>query len=188
MNRLLLTFLAAAAATSVSAAAVRNTFRIDLQGEKGLGLVYKTGSEGTSGTQASWLKDKKDTRLIVTGPVSQEWKEFSFTFVPKADGKVNLNLMSDNPKFLVSYDNIRVTGATIANGDFETAAQQGDRPDRWWPMGKPGFVKDAQGASGKNFVTCAHNDRWNQSIPCKAGEAVTVTFQAKLAEVSGTAK
>lgn len=188
MNRLLLTLLAAAAASSVSAAAVRNVFRIDLQGDKGLGMVYKNGSEGTTGSQAGWLKEKKDTRLIVTGPISQEWKEFSFTFVPKADGKVSLNLMSDNPKFQVSYDNIRVTGATIANGDFETAAKQADRPDRWWPMGKPGFVKEAQGGSGKNFVTCAHNDRWNQPISCKAGEAVTVTFQAKLAEAPKAAK
>lgn len=59
MNRLLLTLLAAAAASSVSAAAVRNVFRIDLQGEKGLGMVYKSGSEGTTGSQAGWLKEKK---------------------------------------------------------------------------------------------------------------------------------
>lgn len=188
MNRILVTLFAAIAATAVSAAPAGNRFRIDMQGEKGLGMVYKNGSEGTTGSQAGWLKEKKDTRLIVTGPISQEWKEFSFTFVPKADGKVSINLMSDNPKFQVSYDNIRVTGATIANGDFETAAKQADRPDRWWPMGKPGFVKEAQGGSGKNFVTCAHNDRWSQPISCKAGEAITVTFQAKLAEAPKAAK
>ena len=187
MNRILVTLFAAIAATAVSAAPAGNRFRIDMQGEKGLGLVYKSGSEVTSGSQALWLKEKKDTRLIVTGPISQEWKEFSFTFVPKADGRASINLMSDNPKFQVSYDNIRVTGATIANGDFETA-KQSDRPDRWWPMGKPGFAKEAQGGSGKNFVTCAHNDRWLQTFSCKAGEAVTVTFLARQAAVPKEAK
>ena len=187
MNRILVTLFAAIAATAVSAAPAGNRFRIDMQGEKGLGLVYKSGSEGTIGSQAGWLKEKKDTRLLVIGTITDEWKEFSFTFVPKADGRASINLMSDNPKFQVSYDNIRVTGATIANGDFETA-KQSDRPDRWWPMGKPVYVKDAQGASGKNFVLCAHNDRWNQSFPCKAGEAITVTFLAKRTEAPKTAK
>lgn len=188
MNKLLINLLAATAAVAVTAAPAGEKFRIDMQGEKGLGLVYKSGSEGTTGSQAGWLKEKKDTRLLVTGPVSAEWKEFSFTFVPKADGKVNLNIMSDNPKNFVAYDNFRVTGATLANGDFETAGKQPERPDRWWPMGKPAFVKDAQGASGRNFVVCAHNDRWNQSFACKAGEAITVTFLVKQAEAPKTAK
>ena len=117
MNRILVTLFAAIAATAVSAAPAGNRFRIDMQGEKGLGMVYKNGSEGTTGSQAGWLKEKKDTRLIVTGPISQEWKEFSFTFVPKADGKVSINLMSDNPKFQVSYDNIRVT-LDMVNGVY----------------------------------------------------------------------
>ena len=150
MNRILVTLFAAIAATAVSAAPAGNRFRIDMQGEKGLGLVYKSGSEGTSGSQAGWLKEKKDTRLIVTGPISQEWK--------------------------------------IAIGVFVTAAKLADRADRWWPMGKPGFAKEAQGGSGKKFVTCAHNDRWLQTFSCKAGEAVTVTFLAKLAEAPKAAK
>ena len=188
MKRLLLSLLAATAAAAVTAAPAGNQFRIDVQGEKGLGLVYKSGSEGTTGSQAGWLKEKKDTRLVVTGTITAEWKEFSFTFVPKADGRVNLNIMSNKPDTFVAYDNFRVTGATLANGDFETAGKQQDRPDRWWPMGKPVYVKDAQGASGKNFVLCAHNDRWNQSFPCKAGEAITVTFLAKRTEAPKTAK
>ena len=55
MNRILVTLFAAIAATAVSAAPAGNRFRIDMQGEKGLGLVYKRGSEGTSGSQALWL-------------------------------------------------------------------------------------------------------------------------------------
>ena len=60
------------------------------------GMVYKNGSEGTTGSQAGWLREKKDTRLIVTGPISQEGKEFSFTFVPKADGRASINLYAFN--------------------------------------------------------------------------------------------
>ncbi len=190
MKQLLLSLLAATAAAAVTAAPAgnQNQFRIDVQGEKELGLVYRSGSEGTTGSQAGWLKEKKDTRLVVKGAIADEWKEFTFTFVPKADGRARLEIMSDDIKFFVAYDNFRVTGATLANGDFETAGKQPDRPDRWWPMRKPVYVKDAQGASGKNFVLCAHNDRWIQSLPCKAGEAITVTFLAKRAETPKSAE
>ena len=153
-------------------------FRIDLQCKDASGgLVFKGGSEGISGGKAGWLKDKAETRLIVLGKASEQWQEKSFQFVPKKDGEVSVQLMADpvgKKRPFVAYDNIRVEGAVLANGGFET--YQPPRPNGWWSMGENCRVVGENAPEGKNYVEVSHNDRFFQHIKCKAGELVTVTF------------
>lgn len=169
-----LLFSALAMAAGLTAA----DFRIDVAGMKGVGLVARTASDGVTAGQAEWMGDRKDQRLVVTVKVSNEWKEYSFTFVPKKTGNVQLNLMSNSVKDMAACDGIRVSGSTLKNGGFEEVASSG-KPSGWQSMKAPRLVTDGKAGEGKNFVQVAHNDRWFQIIPCKEGEAVTVTFLAR---------
>ncbi len=153
-------------------------FRMDISGNNGVTMSPKSASEGVTVKQASWLKDKKDTRLCASVKVTNEWKEHSFTFMPKKSGKFTLNLMSASKKDQVSCDNIRIKGANILNGDFEKMHPK--RPQNWRQVGAEAkVVTDGTAQSGKNFVTVNHDNRWIQTINCKEGEAVTVTFCVK---------
>ncbi len=152
-------------------------FRIDVAGLKGVGMAARTASDGVTVRQAEWMGDRKDQRLVASVKVSNEWKEYSFTFVPKKTGSVQLNLMSDSVKDMAACDGLRVSGSTLKNGGFEEVSS--GKPSGWQSMQAPRLVTDGKAGEGKNFVQVAHNDRWMQTVPCKEGEAVTVTFFAR---------
>lgn len=143
-------------------------FRIDLLGSSG--LAPKEVSPGAAVTQAGWMGDKKDHRLLVIGEARKDWSEYSATFIAKENGKVSIQLMSNKKNDWSSYRQIRITGATLQNGDFSKLNEKG-KPTAWSSMGNPKIEE--------GFVTTAHNDRWMQSIDCKRGESVTITFQVK---------
>lgn len=162
----------------VAAGLTAADFRIDVAGLKGVGMAARSASDGVTVRQAEWMKERKDQRLVASVKVSNEWKEYSFTFVPKKTGNVQLNLMSNSVKDMAACDGIRVSGSTLKNGGFEEVASSG-KPSGWQSMKAPRLVTDGKAGEGKNFVQVAHNDRWFQIIPCKEGEAVTVTFLAR---------
>ncbi len=94
-------------------------FRIDLQALSNQGLVVKEVSPGLTGTQAEWLKGNKDRRLVVSGPADSEWREYTFTFLAKKGGKVQINLMSSNKKDQVSFRNLKLSGKSLSeDGPF----------------------------------------------------------------------
>ena len=155
-------------------------FRINISGVNGSTLKPVSASEGVVLQQASWLKQRKDQTLSCNAAVGKEWKQYSFTFMPKKTGKYTLAVMSSNEKFFASCDNITVEGATLKNGDFEELANNGE-PKYWVKMKKPSFAKSG-GVDNSKFVTTAHNDRWTQIISCTKGVEVKVTFYARSAK------
>ncbi len=164
----------------MAAALTAADFRIDLAGVKGVTMAPRSASDGVTVQQAGWMGDKKDQRLVATVKVTNEWKEYSFTFVPKKTGSIQLNLMSSSVKDMTACDGLRLSGAELKNGGFESVGASG-KPDGWQSMQKPRLMTGGKAAEGKNFVLIAHNDRWVQSIACKEGEPVTVTFFARSA-------
>ncbi len=151
-------------------------FRIDISGINGTTLAPVSVSEDVTLQQASWLKHKKDHAVSCTVGVSDEWKEHSFSFIPKKSGQFNFSLMSSSPTFFASCDNIVVTGATLKNGNFETL--NNGIPAGWYKVKNPGFSSTG-GVDGSKCVSTAHNDRWTQRINCQKGEVVTVTFSVR---------
>ena len=167
MKKLIFTILIFAVCAALSAA----EFRMDIQGVKGAALRPVSVSAGAAVAQSSWLGKRKDQRMSCTAAVTNDWKEFSFSFIPKNDGVYEINLMSDKKQNKVCCDEITVQGAEIKNGDFSQRDSKGGLA-AWRKIGKATFT-------GENFAVSTHDDRWVQTIKCRKGEKITVTFKAK---------
>jgi hypothetical protein len=87
------------------------------------------------------------------------------------------------------YDDFRVEGATLANGDFEEVGADGRVRgwncvmDRNWETGgeaRSGVVPlPGRAASGSHVAVTTHDHRVTQEIAVKKGRTVTVTFRAR---------
>ncbi len=167
MKKSLFTILIFAVCAVLNAA----EFRMDIQGYKGAALRPVSVSAGAAAAQASWLGKRKDQRMSCTAAVTDDWKEFSFSFIPKNDGVYEINLMSDKKQNKVCCGEITVQGAEIKNGDFSQRDSKGGLA-AWRKVGKASFTEE-------NFAVSTHDDRWVQTINCRKGEKITVTFKAK---------
>ena len=153
-------------------------FRIDLQVQKDIcGLAVDRGSEGVRIEKASWKKEKADCRLLITGKSGEKWEEKWAQFIPNEDCSVSVQLMSNSTKDYVAYDNIRIEGSSIGNGSFEQLNSKGN-PQGWYSMGKY-ILKNTDAADGKNCVEAFHNGRVLQTIKCKKGQPVKITFMVR---------
>ena len=117
------------------------------------------------------------------------WRDMSFSFVPKEDGVVILKLMgagirvpgSDTFIPVWTYmDDLRVTGATVSNGDFEPPGRN-SVPNGWRPDVRPGlWIHDSDlAASGRYFVKTSHNHRFAQELAVTGGQTVTVRVRTR---------
>ncbi len=176
MEKMLLCAAALCAAGLLSAA----EFRIDIGGERSkVELEIKECSEKIRASSAGWLNERKNQRLLFIGAASDQWETKSISFVPKSNGNVNLCLMGTINKPgapHLAYDNIKVNGKLVKNGSFEEGS--GDKIANWSGWGKAQRIAGGA-ADGNQYVLANHVDALVQSIPVKAGEKVTVTFQVK---------
>lgn len=185
--------LVAIAATA--AAADIQTARIDIDGVKELvkldGAKLLDGSKGGT-SAATWLPDEAKRPCYLVANFStpiKVWTEVGFTFTPATAGKVLLTLRGpwkkkagdtkDIELLPVTYDNIRVEGATLVNGSFEEGTPNAEQPIKGWWMGAkdgyPKIVADPGAAKdGAKAVAAWHNGSLSQTIEVKAGTPVTV--------------
>lgn len=140
--------------------------RIDFGAEGG--LAFRDISENLVGLQAGWRGAQKDRRLIVQGAVEKEFREFSVTLVPKAGGEVTFFLMGGAE--WIRFRAVRVTGATLVNGDFVQRDANGDL-SAWAPQGEGPRLENGHAVAN-------HDNRWSQTVTCREGEPIVVTFEA----------
>ena len=176
MKKKLLCAAALCAAGLLSAA----DFRIDIGGEEAkMDLEIKECSEKIRASTAGWLNERKNQRLIFIGSASGQWETKSISFIPKSSGNVNLCLMGTINKPgapLLAYDDVRINGQPVKNGSFEEG--EGDKIAVWGGWGKAKRMNDG-GAAGQHYVLANHVNALAQTIPVKAGEKVTISFQVK---------
>ena len=143
-------------------------------------MQFEGGSDGVTGTPASWMKENADQRLVVgTQPVTADWTQCYFAFTPKSSGSVMLIVMGSDKETYVCYDDFEVTSSTLDNGGFEQTGADG-QPLHWAPLAKAVCDnRSGKAHSGSAFVKCTANDRYNQYLNVKAGEKVTVSFWIK---------
>lgn len=77
----------------------------------------------------TWAKPEGSRLRAKSGELGAEWREFSFTFMPKGDGEARIELrgrpqhsaLKKNTYLPVwtYWDNVRMEGATIVNGSLE---------------------------------------------------------------------
>lgn len=154
-------------------------------------------SDGGKASAANWPGTDPTKHMVVELSASTGWREASFTFHGKKSGRVILTLMGPYARIsahekelystLVAYDDIKVEGATIKNGDFEGADTAGiptdwrlfDVPNSLPPVtekNRAGIVTRDSGKAARVW----HNSRLSQTLQIEADKPVTVTLSYRL--------
>ena len=166
--------------------------RIDVQGDRQAKSSSMTAGDGASAPD--WAI--KWNRLVTTFGTARadRWKQCRFEFMPQQDTTVRLELMgTQSPAGTVitwtCYDDFRVEGAELVNGDFEEPANKGRVPGwgcavksqrKVTSSGQAGVVDMGDAAaSGRYAAMTSHDQRIAQSIAVKKGQKVVVSFQAR---------
>ena len=159
------------------------TFRLDFRANGGPArMEFQSGDEKVEGTLPAW-GGEQGTYLMVKGSIGKAWQKFTFTFMPKVSGRVALCIKCDTGKMFkpiwVAYDNFTVAGATLTNGDFESLDRQGKLEG--WTCAPDVELKSGAAPSGQNFVKVLTEGGLYQDFAVEAGNPVTVSFQARIA-------
>ncbi len=177
----LCSFLTAALLTAVA----QNPARVDISGVPSVNLKF-VEQQGVKIGYGHWQSPGNVEKYLTTSyPVSKEWKQGVVTFTPETDGRLRVVLLG--PAMVggketrlkpagVYYDNIRVNGKLINNGDFE-AGKKGfgfyAREKRY-----PGRVvfNPAIAESGNACGLAWHDGEIAFGLPVKAKQPVTLSF------------
>ena len=120
------------------------------------------------------------------GPVSADlWAAHEFEFTPEKDGTAFIEMKGTQgtPTVWTYYDDFRVEGAELANGDLEDATPGGLPAS--WQMPSDTNLPDMlianrrMAASGSRFVMASHDFCPTQPLRVKGGQKVTVRFKAR---------
>ena len=89
----------------------------------------------------------------------------------------------------IQWDDIRMMGAEIKNGGFETRSDSG--PDAWkplsghYPTADAWPLANAEALEGQSITSTWHDRPISQDFIVKAGQPVTITIHAKAATLPG---
>ena len=174
------------AALCLTAAAVwaHGEARVDVIGNVN---IKDFASEKMKASRFEYKKGKpqyEQSALFISSPLTSEWQELEFSFVPEEDGRVTIFFHvpgSRNPEKIkpILIDDVKSNGEEVKNGGFELLS--GKKAQRWKFHGIAELVTGESAAEGKNCVKVLNNGSASQIINVKGGEKVTVKFKAKLA-------
>ena len=157
-------------------------------------------SDGGKASAAHWAGTDPTQHMVVELPATTGWRQATITFHGKKSGRVMFTLMgpyarvSPNEKDLhqifVAYDDIKVDGSPIKNGDFEATDENGvpsgwrlfDVPSSLPPITEKnrGGVLTSGASEGQKAVRVWHNSRLSQPLQIEAGKPVTITLSYRL--------
>ena len=142
-------------------------------------------SPGAQQMDVGWRgKGMARTGATAQARVRERWREIWIEVVPEADGKLQINFQGEHYRKgspddvrLVWVDDVRVTGATLANGDLEQLDANGV-PKGWFFGGRPpkeAVSRDGSvAASGKACAAVWYGAQLRQVLDVKAGRPVRV--------------
>jgi GH35 family endo-1,4-beta-xylanase len=133
---------------------------------------------------ATWLApDLQQNIILAQRPVSaDQWQQISVTFTASSDGPIPLSLAGEfnkkGPTVWVYYDDVQVTGATLANGDFEQA--DGQNPSDWKLKKSRKDSAQYVDLDGNKVILVSFAASATQMLNVKANEPVTITVKVRL--------
>ncbi len=158
------------------------TLRLDIDGyfpDEGI-LVSTTSPDfwkqgpGAFITKPPYLngKERQKYHRVYILPTGEDWTEHTVTVVPDADGKLTLTCYAVAPGAMniVHWDDVRVEGATLENGGYEKADEEG-KPIGWklggWtteaPKGR--YITGADDAAeGDAYVMSSWTWHWSATL------------------------
>ncbi len=141
-------------------------------------------------SDGSWLEDAADRERLsdVSMPIDWwRWRELRLSFVPTADGEVELRLngpwAESSPGVLwrqeVLWDDFVAAGAEIGNGDFAEGIDGWESPWAEYPQA------DDWPLNGKEVGASWHGRPLVRKLPVKKDRPVELRFRAKAATPEG---
>ena len=168
--------------------------RIDVTWDGALSDGVKTMADDcTASTVPFWSAGKRV--MAAFGDAPDDWKEYSFSFVPTSDGTVTFWLMGEHWNMTL-YDDFKVEGATLADPDFTVGENKWGRnnegrEDPLFPGGNRrayGIVRSLPRSDGAEYrpyrgdaMALANHDKLvlQGGVKVKKGVRVTASFHAR---------
>lgn len=139
---------------------------------------------GRGAENPTWCPSGSRIEAQFGSVLADRWYSYEFEFTAEKDGLVSIELMGTQgePTVWTYYDDIRVEGAELTNGDFEIMGPKGLAGWRVPPArGAASLLVDdvRLAASGSRLVMASHDFRFTQPIRVIGGRKVTVRFKAR---------
>lgn len=163
--------LIAAAAMAVCA----QMLRIDMGANAP--LDFENGP-GISIRHCEWLPQPEHC-LTFNKETTGQWREITFTVIPRQDAVMELILMTARPGEQVLVDDVKINGVGVENGSFEETGAHG--PARWWCEDKyhGGIVTSADASDGRLCARLFSNARLFRKIRLDSGRRYLFSLKAK---------
>lgn len=170
---------------SISHAQATVRGRIDIHPAEGKKVTLEIQKKTKGGwvSRCGWLKPEysKYSLIFNVSKLTPKWQQVEFSFIPDKSGKISLFLLSTLQKGKdrwVEYDNLKVTGAKIKNGDFEVTSKDGRKAKNWTSRGK-GYQL-LKNSEGHHSVKVFHDQPAIQNMEVTAGQLVSISCMVKL--------
>ncbi len=183
----------AAAAQSEIPLKVASNARLDVVVDKKAGTLDSGSIVAGRGTieRRNWVgEEEKDRGYTVQFPVTRlGWRALTIQMMPAHDGQLTISLMGPyevaSPGQIyrqeLDWDGVKITGATISGGDFETDAAGWRGLERARVAGS----SELPAFEGKSFARTWHNEPVVAEIAVKGGALVTIELHARATTPAG---
>jgi endoglucanase len=171
--------------------------RFDLTGDVRTGSLENGRVVSGSGTfsRMNWIPAADQQRgLTVSFPVTHfSWRALAIEFTPAQSGTVTMTLMGPWEEVSkgvvyredVIWDEIKVEGAALRDGGFESANSGPSAP---WHKGGGSVVRqtvDVPAVAGSHYARTSHNRTLFTKLDVDAGRAVTISLFGRAARPAG---
>lgn len=175
---------------------VADECRVDIAGEMEL-LSPVAVTPGASCGHMPWLTGDAVKRNLFArmNQVNDKWQRLEVSFTPATSGKIRLILRGQYlrvnnavvPRFSC-YDDVRVNGTPLENGNFESGAEH------WEALtavnakpvatvsSDPSFAQE-----GKSYAIVWHDSSWARYIPVEGGQKTTISLYFRGKDIPATA-
>lgn len=171
--------------------------RFDLAADGGAGTLDdgRVLTGGASIERMNWVAEAERLKgFTVSGGISRlGWREFSVRFTPAGSGQVTLTLMGPweeaSPGTIyrqeILWDGFSVAGATLANGGFESGAE--NKATGWSSNGGAiiSASEDQPAAEGRRFARSWHNGTLSATLKVTSQTPVTIRWHARAVTPAG---
>ena len=133
--------------------------------------------QGMYAKNPGYAKENKDFMInsyMISALEGDGWQEYKLSFTPDKNGRGFILLKATSDENWICWDDIKVEGAKILNGNFEDLNEEG-LPNKWRPVKKENVIKE----DGNTYVKVNNKNAIKCTIIFTAETPVTITAKVK---------